>query len=448
MRGRHARLASLNLPLFESTPTFMNAARFLQIDLPVALEDSRKPAVIRALRVLGNIARLLCLAAGGFFGAVVFAQAPAPLVSPPEVAARSYVLVDVTAQQVLAAKDMDMPVEPASLTKLMTAYLVFDALKSGKLSLQQRLAVSERAWKMPGSRMFIEPRMQVPVEDLIKGMVVQSGNDATVALAEGVAGSVEGFVDLMNQQARALGLTATSFRNPEGLPAPGHLSTARDLSTLAVRLISDFPDRLGYYAILNYRYPGTPAANDANRNLLLFRDPSVDGLKTGFTEAAGYCLIATARRSYPHLGDASMPGGGTRRLLSVVLGAANEAARASESQKLLNWGFTAFEPIKLFEADQTVVSPSVWKGTSSSARLGSPRPIVVAVPAGQAQRLSTQVVRQDPMIAPFLRGQRMATLEIRLGDRVVADVPLVALEDVEQAGWLGRTWDSIRLWVK
>jgi D-alanyl-D-alanine carboxypeptidase (penicillin-binding protein 5/6) len=234
----------------------------------------------------------LCLAA---FAAT--AQAP----QPPEIAARAYLLLDVTANQILAAKDIDSPVEPASLTKLMTAYLVFDALKSRKIDLKQALPVSERAWKMPGSRMFIDPKMQVPVEDLVKGMIVQSGNDATVALAEGVGGSVERFVQLMNTQAKALGLNATTFKNPEGLTEAGHTTTARDLSVLATRLMRDFPEYVGYYAVKKYRYPGTPAANDNNRNSLLFRDPSVDGLKTGYTEAAGYCMIATARRDFPNL---------------------------------------------------------------------------------------------------------------------------------------------------
>ncbi|MDP3836380.1 MAG: D-alanyl-D-alanine carboxypeptidase family protein, partial [Hydrogenophaga sp.] len=249
----------------------------------------------------------------------------------PEVAAKAYLLLDVTSGQVLAAKNADQPVEPASLTKLMTAYLVFDALKSGKISLTQTFGVSERAWKMPGSRMFIDPKMQVPVEDLIKGMIVQSGNDATVALAEGVGGSIERFVQLMNEQAKALGLTGTSYRNVEGLTEAGHTTTARDLATLSMRLMTDFPKYVPYYAIQRYRYPGTPAANDTNRNLLLFRDPTVDGLKTGHTDAAGYCMIATAKRDFPNLT-------GGRRLLSIVLGASSEAVRANESQKLLNWG--------------------------------------------------------------------------------------------------------------
>ncbi len=377
----------------------------------------------------------------------VQAQTPAALnvaagqgLQPLEIAARSYLLVDITANQVLAGKDVDTPVEPASLTKLMTAYLVFDAIKSRKLGLRQALPVSDRAWKMPGSRMFIDPKMQVPVEDLIKGMIVQSGNDATVALAEGVGGSVERFVQLMNDQARALGMKTTRYANPEGLTAPGHLTTARDLSILATRLMHDFPEFVGYYAIKKYRYPGTPAANDTNRNLLLLRDPSVDGLKTGHTDAAGYCLVATARRDLPNIG--------TRRLLSIVLGAANENARAGESQKLLNWGYTAYEVVKLFDANHAVVTPEVWKGTSPRAKLGRPEPILVAVPTGSASRIKTQVARPEPLVAPLARGQAIATLKISLGEQPLMDQPLVVLEPVAQAGFMGRAWDAIRLWIR
>ncbi len=366
--------------------------------------------------------------------------APAQALPPLEIAARSYLLVDITANQVLAGKDIDTPVEPASLTKLMTAYLVFDAIKSRKVALTQRLPVSERAWKMPGSRMFIDPKMQVSVEDLIKGMIVQSGNDATVALAEGVGGSVERFVQLMNDQARALGMKSTRYANPEGLTAPGHLTTARDLSILATRLMQDFPEFLRYYAIKKYRYPGTPAANDTNRNLLLLRDPSVDGLKTGHTEAAGYCLVATAKRDFPNVGS--------RRMLSIVLGAANENARANESQKLLNWGYTAFEVVKLFEANQAVVSPEVWKGAQPRAKIGQPRAILVAVPAGSASRIKTHVARPDPLVAPLAKGQAIATLKVSLGDQPLLDQPLVVLEPVPQAGVMGRAWDAIRLWIR
>jgi D-alanyl-D-alanine carboxypeptidase (penicillin-binding protein 5/6) len=359
---------------------------------------------------------------------------------PPEVAARAYLLLDITANQILAAKDIDMAVEPASLTKLMSAYLVFDALKTRKIDLKQSFSVSERAWKMPGSRMFIDPKMKVPVEDLVKGMIVQSGNDATMALAEGVGGSLENFVEMMNAQAKILGLKNTAYKNPEGLTEPGHTTTARDLSILASRLMHDFPQYVGYYALKKYRYEGTPAANDSNRNLLLFRDPTVDGLKTGHTDAAGYCLVATAKRDFPNVGS--------RRLMTIVLGTANENARANESQKLLNWGYTAFEAVKLFDAGQPVVTPAVWKGQSAVLKLGQPYPIVVAVPAGSAAQLKTRVVRPDPLVAPFVKGQAVGTLRVTRADQPMVDVPLVVLETVEQSGVLGRAWDALRLWIK
>jgi serine-type D-Ala-D-Ala carboxypeptidase (penicillin-binding protein 5/6) len=371
-----------------------------------------------------------------FFCSGVAAQVP----QPPEIAARTYLVLDVTANQMLAARDIDVPVEPASLTKLMTAYLVFDALRSKKIDLKQTLPVSRRAWKMEGSRMFIDPSMQVPVEDLIKGMIVQSGNDATVALAEGVGGTVERFVELMNQQAKALGLKSTSYRNPEGLTEAGHTTTARDLSVLSTRLIQDFPDYVSYYTIKKYRYQGTPTANDTNRNMLLFRDPTVDGLKTGHTDAAGYCLIATAKRDFPNVGG--------RRVMAIVLGATSENARANEAQKLLNWGYTAFEAIKLFDANQAVVTPEVWKGTQKTAKLGRLQPVVVAVPTGTATRVQTQVARPDPLLAPLAKGQLIGTLKISSGDQPLLDVPLMVLEPVEQAGVLSRAWDAVRLWIK
>jgi D-alanyl-D-alanine carboxypeptidase (penicillin-binding protein 5/6) len=377
---------------------------------------------------------------GFLMGLTCVFQAQAQVPQPPEIAARAYLLVDLTAQQVLAELDADKPIEPASLTKLMTAYIVFDALKAKKISLHQTFGVSERAWKMPGSRMFIDPKMKVPVEDLIKGMIVQSGNDATMALAEGVGGTVEHFVQMMNAQAKVLGMKSTGYKNPEGLTEPGHTTTARDLGVLASRLMQDFPDYVGYYAIKKYRYPGTPAANENNRNLLLFRDPSVDGLKTGHTDAAGFCLIATAKRE--------APGVGQRRLLSIVLGASSENARATESQKLLNWGYTAFDAIKLFDANQAVVTPNVWKGRGSQVKLGRFAPIVVAVPAGAAGRIQTQVARPEPLVAPLNRGQAVGALKVTLDQKPLVDVPLLVLDTVEQAGFVGRAWDSVRLWVK
>ncbi|AMM24473.1 D-alanyl-D-alanine carboxypeptidase family protein [Variovorax sp. PAMC 28711] len=385
-----------------------------------------------------NALRALMLAAAASLSLIAAAQT---VPAPPEVAARSYLLLDVTANQFLAQKDIDMPVEPASLTKLMSAYVVFDALRAKKITLAQTMPVSQRAWKMPGSRMFIDPKMQVPVEDLIKGLIVQSGNDATVALAEGVGGTVEHFVELMNDQAKALGMKNTTYKNPEGLTAPGHTTTARDLSILATKLIRDFPEEAKYYAIKKYRYAGTPSTNDTNRNMLLFRDPTVDGLKTGHTEAAGFCMIATAKRDFPNI-----PGG--RRLLSIVLGASSEISRANESQKLLNWGYTAYDGVRLFDANQPVATPAIWKGKVNTVKLGRPEAIVVAVPAGSASKIKTQIARPDPLVAPLAKYQAVGSLKISLGDQQVADVPLVALEGVDQAGIMGRAWDAVRLWIK
>ena len=372
--------------------------------------------------------------------------AHAQMPQAPEVAAKSYLLMDVTANQILGAKNIDAPVEPASLTKLMTAYLVFDALKSKKIDLKQTFPVSVRAWKMPGSRMFIDPAMKVPVEDLIKGMIVQSGNDAVMALAEGVGGTSERFVQMMNEQGKILGLKNTGYKNPEGLTEAGHTTTARDLSVLATRLMHDFPEYMSYYAIKKYRYVGTPTTNDNNRNLLLFRDPTVDGLKTGHTEAAGYCLIATAKRDFAGLGAGNTVGG--RRLLAIVLGTASENDRANEAQKLLNWGYTAFEAVKLFDASQPVATPKVWKGVESTAKLGRFEPIVVALPAGSASRLKTVISRADPLMAPLVKGQQAGVLKVAVGEQAMLDVPLLALEDVAQAGLIGRTWDAVRLWIK
>jgi D-alanyl-D-alanine carboxypeptidase (penicillin-binding protein 5/6) len=367
---------------------------------------------------------------------VAHAQAP----QPPEIAAKAYFLLDVSTDQVLATKDADAPVEPASLTKVMTAYLVFQALREKKLSLEQTLTVSERAWRtgMTGaSRSFLPLNSAVKVDDLLKGMIVQSGNDATVVLAEGVGGSLEQFVAMMNRQAQAFGLKSTSFQNPEGLTAPGHTSTARELATIAKRLIVDFPEYLPYYSIREFTFN---KIKQPNRNLLLYRDPTVDGLKTGYTDAAQYCLIATANRAMPN---------GQRRLVSVVLGAASAEARAVESQKLLNWGYTAFDAIKLFDANQAVVTPQVWKGATEQAKLGSAQAVMVSVPRGEGAKLKTDVQRTDPLVAPLAKGAVVGKIIVSTqAGTPVTELPLTVLEPVEQAGLLGRAWDSLRLWIQ
>jgi D-alanyl-D-alanine carboxypeptidase (penicillin-binding protein 5/6) len=372
---------------------------------------------------------------------------------PPELTARSYLLLDMTANQILAAREIDKPLEPASLTKLMTAYLVFDALQRKKIELRQNLVVPESALTLPGSKMFLQAKAHVSVEDLIKGLIVQSGNDAAVMLAEGLAGSVEQFVYLMNEQAKALGLKSTSFQNPTGLTQAGHSTTARDLSILANRLLLDFPQYAHYFSIRKFRLDGTPEANENNRNALLFRDPTVDGLKTGHTQAAGFCLIATASRDFPNLGEVGTSPGtaqasGPRRLMAIVLGAHSENARINEAQKLLNWGYTAFEAVKLFEANTAVLSPAIWKGKANVLPLGRAQAIVVAVPAGQVANIKTQLARPEPLVAPISKGQAVGSLKIFAGEQTLSEISMTALESVEQAGILGRAWDSLRLWIR
>ena len=364
-------------------------------------------------------------------------------VPAPSIEAKAYLLLDVTSGQILAERTSDQPVEPASLTKLMTAYLVFAALKNKNITLEQTFEVSERAWRMPGSRMFIEPGMQIPVLDLLKGTIVQSGNDATTVLAEGVGGSVEQFVAMMNAQAKVLGMNDTSYRNPEGLTAEGHTTSARDLATLAQRLMQDFPEYVPLYAIKHYRYPGTPKANDTNRNLLLFRDPTVDGLKTGHTSAAGYCLVATASRPVPGLGA-----NGQRRLLSVVLGADSQSSRATESQKLLNWGYTSFEAVRISEFGKAVVQPTVWKGDQKFAKLGVPSGVVVSVPRGARADVQTVASFDEPLMAPLKLGQTVGKLSLTLKDgTLLASYPLEVLQPVGQANFVGRIWDTLLLWA-
>jgi D-alanyl-D-alanine carboxypeptidase (penicillin-binding protein 5/6) len=358
---------------------------------------------------------------------------------PPEIAAKAYVLLDLSADQALAGRNPDTTVEPASLTKLMTAYLVFQALRDKKLSLDQELTVSERAWRTgmtDASRMYIQVGNKVRVEDLIKGMIVQSGNDATVLLAEAVGGSVENFVAMMNRQAQAFGLKVSHFKNPEGLPAPGHVSTVRELGTIATRLLNDFPGDVRYYAIKEFTFN---KITQQNRNLLLWRDPSVDGLKTGYTDAAGYCLIATAKRDFPN---------GPRRLITVVVGAASKEARAVESQKLLNWGYSAWDSVKIYDARQVITQAELWKGATATAKLGTQTPVVVSVPRGEGAQLKTQLVRTDPLIAPLTKGQQVGTLKVLSGTRVVSEIPVTVLEAVEQAGMFGRAWDTLRLWMR
>ena len=364
----------------------------------------------------------------------------AQLPQPPEIAARQYILVDLASQRVLAERDADAQADPASLTKLMTAYLAFNAIRDGKLTLQQEVPVSMRAWaerKGGGSLMFIDTTMHPKVEELLRGVIVQSGNDASVALAEAVGGTLENFVEMMNRQAQAWGLSNTQFRNVTGLTEPGHHSSARDVATIAAKIIAEHPQFYALYSTRQYTYN---RIKQDNRNLLLGRDPSVDGMKTGYTEAAGYCLVASAQRETPR---------GKRRLLSVVMGTASREARAAESQKLLNWGYSAWDALRLFEAGAAVATVPVWKGATREVRLGTPEAIVVTLPKGEGGKLQTTIERTDPLVAPLVAGQRVGTLKVATASGApVAAIPLTALEPVALAGVFGRAWDAIRLWIK
>jgi D-alanyl-D-alanine carboxypeptidase (penicillin-binding protein 5/6) len=390
------------------------------------------------------IKRLLAILFLSLFAALS-AQAQA---IAPEIAAKSFVLVDMTSNQTLAEREADVSVDPASLTKLMTAYVVFAALKDKKLALEQTLPVSKRAWserKGGGSLMFIDTTMTPKVDELLRGMIVQSGNDASVALAEGVGGTLEEFVAMMNRQAQAFGLKNSAFKNVTGLTEPGHKSTARDLATIAARIIRDFPEYFPYYSVKEYKYNNIA---QPNRNLLLRRDPTVDGMKTGYTEAAGYCLLATAQREFPNLGPGGN-GAGKRRLLAVVLNTTSMEARANEAQKLLNWGYLAFDTMRLFDDGKPIVSPPIWKGQSNEAKLGAAGGVFVSVPKGEGGKLQSKVERSDPLVAPLAKGQRVGTIKVStVGGAPVVEVPLVALEPVAEAGFFGRTWDALRLWIK
>ena len=380
--------------------------------------------------------RILLSLVLALFTATGFAQAP----QPPEIAARQYILLDLNSNQVLAEREADAQAEPASLTKLMTAYLVFNAIRDKKLTLEQTLPVSARAWaqrKGGGSLMFIDTTMTPTVKELLYGTIVQSGNDASVALAEAVGGSVENFVAMMNRQAQAWGLKNTQFKNPEGLTEAGHYSSARDVATVAAHIITDHPDFYPIYSVRQYTYNNI---KQDNRNMLLGRDPTVDGMKTGYTDAAGYCLVASAIRDTP---------AGKRRLVSVVMGTASREARAGESQKLLNWGWSAWDAVRLFEANKPIATAQVWKGEKNEAKLGAPGALFVTVPKGEGDKLKTSVERTDPLVAPLTQGQRVGSIKITTSTgTAVATVPLVVQEPVPLAGFFGRAWDAIRLWIK
>ena len=350
---------------------------------------------------------------------------------PPDLAAKSWLLLEMGSGQALPAEKPDERIEPASLTKLMTAYLTFSAIHKKTIGLDQALSVSEKAWRTGGSKMFVRVDTQVPVDDLIKGMIVQSGNDACVTLAEGIAGSEENFAQMMNREAQRLGMSNTNFTNSTGLPDPQLYTTARDLSLLAGALIRDFPEEYKkYYSMKEFRYNNI---TQPNRNRLLFIDPTVDGVKTGHTEAAGYCLISSAQRD-------------KRRLLSVVLGTKSDSARASESQKLLNWGFISYDMVTLFAKEQPVSTLRVWKGAQSEVKAGFVADLSISVPKSYADKVKADFVPEPRLIAPIEQGQRLGTLKVSIEGKPYNEYPVVALESVPLGNIFIRIIDTIRLW--
>lgn len=353
----------------------------------------------------------------------------------PALAAKSWYLTDVTSGQVLAAQNPDQRIEPASLTKLMTAYIAFAAVKEGRLKLEQRIPVPPSILKRVSkeeSRTFLQPDLPVTVEELLKGMIIQSGNDASIVVAEAAAGSEDVFVQQMNKEAKRMGLTNTHFVNVTGMPSPEHYSSARDISIIATRLVQDFPDLYRYYSMKEFTYNKVP---QPNRNRLLWLDPTVDGMKTGHTEGAGYCLVTSSKR-------------GERRLVSVVIGTASDSARAQESLKLLNYGFQNFDTVRVYKKDDAVATPEVWKGKARQVKLGFARDVWLTVPKGQADKLKPVLERRQPLVAPIQQGQELGRMKLMLNDKPVADLPVVALETVEVAGIFGRAWDAMRLWFK
>ncbi|MBA5639821.1 D-alanyl-D-alanine carboxypeptidase [Duganella sp. LX20W] len=369
---------------------------------------------------------------------LMMTAAVAQTLPPPTIAAKSWLLLDATSGQIIASQDPNARIEPASLTKIMTAYLTFAAVKDKKLDLNQMVNVSTHAWKVDSSssKMFIDPATPVKVNDLLYGLMVQSGNDAAVALAEAVAGDESAFVVMMNREAQRMGLTSTHFANPHGLPSPENYSTAQDLSVLAKHVIQDYPEFYKIDSVKSFTYN---KITQQNRNRLLWLDPTVDGMKTGHTEAAGFCMIASAHR--PN-------GASERRLIAVVLGTNSDSARTQESQKLLNWGFQNFDTVKLYSKGQAIATPEIWKGSKGTVKIGFPNDVLVTVPKGVAGKMKPLLERKDPLVAPLAENSRVGTLKMLVDGKPLLELPVVALEPVNQASIFGRAWDSIRLWMK
>ena len=357
----------------------------------------------------------------------------AQVAPPPILAVKAYLLQDFNSGSIIAASKKDDRIEPASLTKIMTAYLSFDAIQHGHLKLDQTLPVSEKAWKVEGSKMFIDPKVAVTVDELLHGMIIQSGNDASITLAIAVAGSEEQFADMMNKQAAKLGMTGTHFMNATGLPDKEHYTTAQDLMRLASALIRDFPlEYKRLYSVKEYTYN---KITQPNRNRLLWLDANVDGMKTGHTDSAGYCLIATAKH-------------GESRLVSVVLGAANETMRATESQKLLNYGFQFFESTLVYKQGQTINTLRVYKGQDKAIAATINKDYYLSLPKGDYARVKASMTSQQPLIAPIKAGQTIGKITFSLDGKTINEQALVAARNVEEAGFFGRIADSIRLMIQ
>ncbi len=352
--------------------------------------------------------------------------------TPPTIKARAYILQDYDSGTVLVEANADERREPASLTKMMTVYAALAQLADGKFQIDDPVLISKKAWKMGGSKMFIEVGKQVPVEDLLKGIIIQSGNDASVALAEFVAGDESAFADLMNQYARQLGMTNSNFVNASGLPQPEHYTTARDMAILAAALIRDFPVYYPLHAIRSYTW------NDIkqyNRNPLLRRDDSVDGVKTGHTESAGYCLVASAKQ-------------GEMRLVSALMGSASEDARLTETQALLRYGFRFFETNRVYESGAPITRVRVWQGQSEQLEMGIADDLYLTVPRGELGRLATDVVVDEKILAPVRAGQQLGVVSISLGGEAIAQRPLIALAEMPQGGLWRRMSDTVKLWFE
>ena len=355
-----------------------------------------------------------------------------PIPAPPQLGVKSYVLIDHATGDTIAESNPDEVLEPASLTKLMTAYAVFKALGDGQIGLDDEVRVSERAWGTEGSRTFIDVGSTVSVEDLLQGMIVQSGNDASVALAEHVAGSEQVFADLMNFYADQLGMESSSFRNSTGLPDPDHYMTARDAATIARAIIAEFPEYYGWYSQREFTYNDI---EQTNRNLLLWRDESVDGLKTGYTDAAGYCLVTSAERS-------------GMRLVSVVMGSDSAEARANDSQALLNYGFRFYETYRLYSSGDEVTAARVWKGETESVSLGVVEDYFLTIPKGRYDSLESETTLDSELTAPIEAGATLGAVTISMNGEELVVLPLVALNDVGEAGLWQRIKDEITLWFQ